>query len=531
MRRIKLFTHPLAVWLILGTGGFIAGVILAACQSTGIVCSAGLSRCGLGCADFKSDTQNCGACGVACQSLQICQNSACQCRPEATLCGSTCVVTSSDPQNCGGCNSDGGGVACGPAQVCNQGRCADRCTPDGGLTACAQGCVDLRSDPLNCGQCGSQCLTGQSCRDGGTCSSDVVAACFDTGQVVGLQAGPDVLSERHAIGANPQTLGAMQGILLAADGIDQRLRQMRLQDFNVLSNFNALGSSPNHVFVDDPYVYVVNSLGNTLQVLRRNGVATADGGLQFSIPAGGELSFGSSTSPQSIAKLGNNLYIPLWVTGQVAEVDVSNPESPVRRRTFSLSGLDLRSFDGGVTFPRPVGIAAYRGSIYVALSNLDGSALPLPAGPGMLAQLNVATDPVVPIPIYLPSTCLNTYWLVTAGDTLYVSCSGLGTRDTSYHLTAIDRSAVVAVVADGGITLWNGACDGGCFGASPGRFAVLGNRLYIGDQLGRMFVIDNLDGGFVERRGYNFATGGLPISACQSSPSGFANVIDVIPIP
>jgi hypothetical protein len=46
-----------------------------------------------------------------------------------------------------------------------------------------------------------------------------------------------------------------------------------------------------------------------------------------------------------------------------------------------------------------------------------------------------------------------------------------------------------------------------------------------------MFVIDNVDGGFVERRGYNFATGGLPISACPTAPSGFANVNDVIAIP
>jgi len=46
-----------------------------------------------------------------------------------------------------------------------------------------------------------------------------------------------------------------------------------------------------------------------------------------------------------------------------------------------------------------------------------------------------------------------------------------------------------------------------------------------------MFVIENVDGGFVERRGYNFATGGLPISACHTSASGYANVNDVIAIP
>jgi hypothetical protein len=319
----------------------------------------------------------------------------------------------------------------------------------------------------------------------------------------------------------------MQGILLAADGLDRRLRQMRLQDFNVLTNFDSLGSSPNHVFVDDPYVYVVNSLGNTLQVLRRTGAASGDAGLTFSIPDGGQVVFGSNTSPQSIAKLGNNLYIPLWGTGQIAVVDVSNPDSPILRTPINLGTLDLRSFDGGVTLPRPAGIAAYRGDIYVGLSNLDATYAP--GGPGMLARLNVTTGVVTPI--YLPTPCLNTYWLVAAGDVLYVTCSGRAQYDSTFHLLAIDSSGAVAVAADGGMTFWNGACDGGCFGASPGRFAVLGNRLYLGDQLGRMFVIDNVDGGFVERRGYNFATGGLPISACPTAPSGFANVNDVIAIP
>jgi hypothetical protein len=317
----------------------------------------------------------------------------------------------------------------------------------------------------------------------------------------------------------------MQGILLAADGLDRRLRQMRLQDFNVLAPFDPLGSSPNHVFVDGSYVYVVNSVGNTLQVLRRAG---DDAGLQFSIPDGGQLSFGSNTSPQSIAKLGNNLYIPLWGTGEIAVVDVSNPDSPTLRPPpfISLGALDLRFDAGAPTLPRPVGIAAYQGSIYVALSNLDSSFNP--GGPGMLAQ--VPTDAGAVSAVYLPTACLNTYWLVAAGDTLYVSCSGRATRDSTFHLTAIDSSGVVAITADGGMSVWNGSCDGGCFGAVPGRFAVLGDRLYLGDQLGRIFVLQNVNGGLVERRGNN-GTGGLPISACQTAASGFANVIDVIPIP
>ena len=527
MKRIRLFTHPLAAWLILGAVGFIGGVILAACQSSGIVCSAGLSRCGLGCADFKSDSQNCGACGVACQSLQICQESACQCRPGATQCGSSCVVTSSDPQNCGGCINDGG-FSCSASQVCNQGQCADRCTPDGGLTACAQGCVDIHTDPLNCGQCGNTCLTGQSCRDGGTCSSDVVAACYNTGHVVGLQAGPDVISEAKSFGTNPQALAATQGVLLSADGHDQRLNQMSLKDFSLLTNVTPLGVSPNHILVDDQYIYVVNSSDDNLQVLRRMGVDAGDAGL--SLLTVGQLPFGMNTFPQSIAKSGTRLYIALLGgAGAVAEVDISTPSTPVlvRTLTFSSSPTDLRPFNPAVpTFARPSGIALFQGSIYVALSNLDASFRV--GGPGLLAQVNLTTWSATYMP--LPSTCLDPLWVV-ASSVLYVSCAGRAQYDSLFHLIGIDSSGAVAVAADGGMTSWNGSCDGGCFAPAVGRFAVLGNRLYLGDQLGRMFVIENVDGGFVERRGYNLATGGLPISACPTSASGYANVNDVIAVP
>ena len=436
------------------------------------------------------------------------------------------MATSSDPQNCGGCRGDGG-VAC-DGGVCENGQCLAQCTPDSGLVACTGGCVDLQSDPNNCSQCGRTCLAGQGCHHG-SCASDVIAACFNNHDIIGIQAGTDAVSERHPFGTGPQALATTQGVLLQADGSDRKLRQMRLEDFTVLTNTNNLGESPNHVLVDEPYIYVVNSLGNTLEVLQGAADAgTDDAGLALTVI--GQLNFGDNTSPQTMARVGTILYIPLFggFTGMnsgIAQVDISNRSAPALVRTISLGSLDLRSFDGGVTYPRPEGIAYYQGSIYVGLANLDSAYSP--GGPGMLAKLDLGTFSVSPI--YLPGGCLNTYWLVVSGDTLYVSCGGRFHYEGS-TLVSVDSSGLLAVKPDGGMVSWNGSCTVGCIGPAVQRFAVVNDRLYLGDLLGRIFVLQNVDGGFVERRGYDFVAGGPPINGCPSD-AGSSFVSDVIAIP
>jgi len=544
MKRIAMVARTPAVWMtIFGLLGFAAGTLVPGCQSSTVTCTAGTSRCGAGCADFRTDSLNCGACAVACQSLQICQDSACQCRPGSVPCGASCVITMSDRQNCGGC-----GTACQPTELCELGHCVPQCTVPG-LTSCAGGCVNLQSDTLNCGECGKACLAGQSCR-AGSCASDVIAACGSTASVVGIQAIADVAGPSIAFGSAPQALAALQGVLLEGDGLDLKLEQMRLQDFGLLTNVIDAGFSPNHILVDDPYLYVVNgdpfadaggAPNSTLQVLRRSegDGGLGDAGLPLSTIA--TLSFDQGNPPQAVTQLGTNLYIPLFM-GEVAEVDVSNPAAPHRTtRTFDLRTLNLMPFDAGVpTFARPLGIAAYRGAVYVALRNLDATGNP--GGPGLLARLNLATGTAeaIALPNGAPGDggtpgCLTAYWLATAadaGDTLYVSCNGRAQRDAG-SLTSVDSSGAVAISADGGMAMWSGGCDAGvaCFPAIPRRFAVVSNRLYLGDELGRVFVVEDVDGGFVERRGYNSAPGGLPISACTSSTSGSAIVNDIIAVP
>ncbi len=260
-----------------------------------------------------------------------------------------------------------------------------------GFKRCSLTCADLASDALNCGACGAACGAGELCQGGhcqsspeaslcgdrscpppqschhGLCSYDLVAACFNTGQVVGIQGDTDLLGPRARVGAFPQTLGSLSNVLLVADGIDQRLRQARLDDLSLLPGEVRLGASPNHIWVDDPYVYLVNSLGNTLQILLRGASesqpsdcsrapATPDGGFPggFNLTTIGQLHLGATSSPQAIAKVDHYLFIPLWGdTGRVAQVDVGNPCAPSLTRMFDLGQLDLRPFDGRRAYARP----------------------------------------------------------------------------------------------------------------------------------------------------------------------------------
>src|SRR5262249_1212993 len=278
-----------------------------------------------------------------------------------------------------------------------------------------------------------------------------------------------------------------------------------------------------------------------LQVLQRapgDAGSDQDAGLQLSTIA--QLNFGPNTSPQAIAKLGNDLYIPLYGafdgTGAgLVHVDVSNPAAPVQRETISFSGIDLRSFDGGTTYPRPAGVAVHRGLLYVTLSNLNPAYSA--GGPGIVARVNRDTGTATPI--YLGDVCLNTFWVQSGGDVLFVSCSG----KIGFDLPApcpVEKSAVLAFdTQDQLASTWSASCGSAtnCTPPSAGRFSRVGDRLYIGDNLsGRVFVVQVMaqDGGIqlVERRGYVAADGSPPLSACPTNPTTQqAYVSDMISVP
>jgi hypothetical protein len=124
----------------------------------GGTCDASTSMmCGGSCVDTRSDSSNCGGCGVPCMGGKTCQQSQCVCGGGTMDCGGACAACSAPPS--------------GAVNVCSGTACTFACT-GAGLTKCGGGCVDTTSDGSNCGSCGHGCQGG-AC-SGGQCQPVVV---------------------------------------------------------------------------------------------------------------------------------------------------------------------------------------------------------------------------------------------------------------------------------------------------------------------------------------------------------------------
>ncbi|NMO21228.1 hypothetical protein HPC49_44070 [Pyxidicoccus fallax] len=529
--------HSLAPLMLLAA---IASLTLTGCPDEGVVCTSGLTVCGDTCVDLGGDTANCGACGNACGAGQVCQEGACGCRPGTESCGGACVSTASDVAHCGAC-----GNACASGQVCESGTCREGCSA--GTTRCGDSCLDLSADPLNCGACGNVCPDVQSCH-AGRCAYDVVTACYTNGQLVGIQAETDALGPRRQFGAGVQSLAAWDGFVLAADATNSKLLQAAGGELGTVVEEDSLGSvsaSPNEMLVDPPYVYVVDSVNNTLQVLKREGAAQG-GGLGLRTVT--QIHLGPSTSPQAVAKWGSTLYIPLFGTAgsdfasgnAVARVDVSNPEQPRKLDTISLMGIDRKSFDGGTVLPLPYSATATDAGVYVALTNLNPYNDYRPNGPGMLARIDPADGGVSAIDLGAEA-CLNAGYVEGVGDQLVVACLGEARLDGSNgnRADAVRATGLVLVKDDVPVASYalSPGCEpgtSGCRVAVAGRFAVAGNAVYLGDtNAGRVFVVEVRDGQLVERRGYSTPQArGPALEACPVDPRRpVSNAIDLTALP
>jgi hypothetical protein len=259
-----------------------------------------------------------------------------------------------------------------------------------------------------------------------------------------------------------------------------------------------------------------------------------------------ELPLGMNTYPEGVAKVGDSLWVPLFGgfgaagadAGQaVVRVSVANPEVPVETGRVSLKALDLKPFDGGAPVARPFAITARNGALYVALDNLNPDTYAV-EGPGLLARIQPEDGGVSVIDLGAED-CVNPQWLAAVGDALAVSCGGSVQYSPTYTVEAVTRAGLVLLNAhDEKVAAWSSACpgdagvlpDGGaaCLPMLPGRFAVVGRRIVLGDQsAGRVVLLDVVDGGLVEVKGVADA-----LNLCPLSPlTGVANVSDVAALP
>jgi hypothetical protein len=575
---------------LVATAAVLALALPGCLQTSALECMGGTTECNVTCVYLTVDPANCGACGNTCQPRAICVAptdgggmGSCQCPTGNPLpdggqtildCNGTCSDITTDPNNCGGCAVDGGSV-CSSGQVCapndaGGGSCELSC---GTATECSGACVTLSSDPNNCGACGNICPQGYGCHATptgtaqGICLPDAVVACIsNTGTVVPIfdsplqpVAGPGVPG-----GTVPEALGILgDGLLIGAEG---PLGELPLEDLNLVSPeappINASG--PTFVEVDTrsetaSFVYVVDGVGNTLIVLTGPPAATArvlppHGGPQgLGLVLDGGFIFGPNADPEPYARVGNEIFVPLYggvppdnappngMGGTVARLDVTNPSAPVLVGTYDLNGPQLlQSFDGGPTIPRPNQALFHEGSVYVVLNNLDS--LYEAAGPSVLVKIDPSQPPdggqggITDVVTLDSGACLNAGAMaesVTTGG-LLVACFGQAQYDpVTFATLAVDRSAVLSLdVNDALLSSWSPQCPldaGACTPPIAGALAVVNGRAYVGDSSsGRVFVVSvGAQGQLTQLVGYG-PDGGVPLQPC---PTGISDVSTIIRVP
>ena len=141
----------------------------------------GARVCSGNCVDTLSDSQNCGACGVACLAGASCNNGMCEVRCAAGLvkCDGRCIDPRTNNAFCGAsmdCEGLSAGAICARGLFCIRGVCETVCPPN--QINCGGNCIDPQASPLNCGASGD-CAgmnAGASCARNEVCAMGVCGA-------------------------------------------------------------------------------------------------------------------------------------------------------------------------------------------------------------------------------------------------------------------------------------------------------------------------------------------------------------------
>ena len=493
-----------------------AAAVLPACLSSSeLQCMSGTVRCGDTCVAIQTDSSNCGSCGSACSGGNVCVAGACVCPVGQGLCNGVCTAVANDPNNCGAC-----GVECGQDQACNQGVCQD-CSSGGCRTAVLAGCI----------------------------------ASMGGGFLQRIQDAPGgLLLEAPAnppVATFPDALGLLGTALLYADHDSSTLLEIPVGALGSASNErpslvgNTTGSKAgtSQLYVESvdagSRIYAMATNVNALLIFE--GPSPAQAGQLLDAGSGalglrslGGAAFDPGTVPEPFGKIGNDVFVPLYVTGKVLRVDVSNPANAVVKDTYDLQPLVAALPGGGLTpdggsfEPRPTMAIARNGNVYVAANVLrffedfSGSDY----GPPLVVRIDPSKTGQAALSAVQglgadAGTCQNIEWLSslplgTGGVPMLVSCAGARTYDTDFNVTSVQNTALLLLNGtDQQIAAWVPSNGPGQPPPSVGRAVSQNTTVYVADETAsRLYVLDFGTNSFVERVGY--VDGGTPPQVCPS---------------
>ena len=320
----------------------------------GITCNIGFTDCdgnmANGCeANTQTNVAHCGMCGRTCNApvggSATCVAGTCtsSCPSGQTNCSETCRTLGTDASNCGAC-----GITCATGQTCTGGTCRTSCAT--GQSLCNDTCVNLQTDPANCGACGRRCESGHVCASG-TCAGQPNMLILGYGSGTTNPKRYCVSTTDGSAGSwSCGTLGPLTDASLFVSGLGPAVANGRYwigtADRNVWSSPDGstwtLAATLTHPFVDVEYgggLYVATS-NTTAMSTSRDGVTWTPLVAPF--------------TTRYVARVGTR-----WV--------VSSATSSEHRVLVSDDGVTFTPVDVGVTAPNNPQLAQCSdGSLFVA---------------------------------------------------------------------------------------------------------------------------------------------------------------------
>ncbi len=369
---------------------------------------------------------------------------------------------------------------------------------------CGSACVDLEGDSRNCGACGNACAEGELCSEG-TCGvgpeAALIAACFNSRELVSLDGALRRRGANGSSGAGPQSLALHGNTLLVASTLDNALYSFdsaSAPPARTGAGGDKLGQAVNQLLVKGDRAYALNSLDNSVQVLELTRPVPTAIGNERTIDEVATLFNGKSekSNPTFGAFIGEHLFVSLLGPypadategNALIELDFSGSAGKVvRQLAFTTEGMKADAETA--TVPAPAGIAADGSRLFVALGNLSSADFSPPGGPGYLAVVETSGGELqLTAKLELPAACRNASFVLRHERRIYVSCLG------SY---GYGGEAIVTLDADA-LQVLNttilqpcGEEEMDCLPATPGRMTYSRGRIVVADSTaGRLFALD-----------------------------------------